>query len=228
MADDKKKTTSIGTRTPVQEIIWLLSGLLILALILGQITYYLNSIGWGNFTNVWNYFLHSYFLPLWNNWKYIAVALSALSVIWIIYSYKKLQEIVKAEEKIYGPAVGDTVMEEIIHLEETVPQKEKNERWSTVLSHAHSANSADWRLSIMEADILLEETLRANGFPGEGVGDMLKSAKPGDFQTLDAAWEAHKIRNRIAHSGSSFELNERETLRVIGLFESVFKEFKVI
>lgn len=226
MADDKKKT--IGTRTPVQEIIWLLSGLLILALIIGQISYYISSIGWGNFATVWNYFLHSYFYPLWNNWKYIAVIISTICVFWIIYSYKKLREVIEEEEKIYGPSIGETVAEEVAHIEEITPRKEHNERWKKVLDHAHSTNQNDWRLAIMEADILLEETLRANGFPGDSIGDMLKTASPGDFRTLDAAWEAHKIRNRIAHSGSEFDLNERETLRVIALFESVFKEFKVI
>lgn len=75
---------------------------------------------------------------------------------------------------------------------------------------------------------MLEETLRRNGFPGETIGDMLKSAQPGDFRTLDAAWDAHKVRNRIAHSGSDFDLNEREAQRVIREFEAVFQEFKVI
>ena len=222
MADDKKKSVSIGTRTPGQELTYLLAGIFLLAVVLGQIALFISNIGWGNFTTVWNYFLHSYLFPLWNNWKYIAVFLSALSIVWIIYSYRKLAVIKEAEEKIYGKTEETFVLQEI-HL-----QKKENERWKKVMEHAQSTNSADWRLAIMEADILLEETLRDNGLPGETVGEMLKAARPGDFVTLDAAWEAHKIRNRIAHGGSDFELNERETLRVISLFESVFKEFRVI
>jgi hypothetical protein len=220
--DDKKKPVSIGTRTPGQELIYLLAGLLLLAVVLGQIAFYINKIGWGNFTTIWNYFLHSYFFPLWNNWKYVAVFISAISFIWIIHSHRKLAPIKKEEEKIYGTPAHDSVFQDI-HV-----QKEENERWKRVMSHARSTNSADWRLAIMEADILLEETLRKNGFPGDTVGEMLKSAQPGDFLTLDAAGEAHGVRNRIAHGGGDFDLNERETLRVISLFESVFKEFKII
>jgi hypothetical protein len=60
------------------------------------------------------------------------------------------------------------------------------------------------------------------------VAEKLKSVDSSDMLTLDAAWEAHKVRNRIAHSGSDFELNEREAKRVIMLFESVFREFGMI
>ena len=57
---------------------------------------------------------------------------------------------------------------------------------------------------------------------------MLKSVDKNNFLTLDDAWEAHKVRNDIAHSGINFQLNERETKRVLALFEKVFKEFNVI
>jgi hypothetical protein len=50
----------------------------------------------------------------------------------------------------------------------------------------------------------------------------------GDFKTLDAAWEAHKIRNAIAHEGSDFVLSQRESKRVIGLYEMVFNEFNYV
>ncbi len=225
MADDKKKAPDKKppeSTPPLQELTYLLGGLFILALILGQISYYFHSLGWGNINTVWNYILYSYILPLWHNWKYIAVLLSTMAVAWFVYSYKKLQEVVAEEDKVYGPHPHkDSLIDEIA-------QKPKNENWERVIEHLHADNSSDWRLAIMEADILLEETLRIKGFPGETIGDMLKSAQPGDFQTLDAAWEAHKVRNRIAHDGSNFELNEREAFRVIMLFEAVFKEFGVV
>jgi hypothetical protein len=49
----------------------------------------------------------------------------------------------------------------------------------------------------------------------------LKSA---NFDTIQNAWEAHKVRNSIAHD-SHFELTKRETKRVIQNFSLVFNEF---
>ena len=57
---------------------------------------------------------------------------------------------------------------------------------------------------------------------------MLKSADVNEFSTLNDAWDAHKVRNAVAHGGASFDLNERETKRVIALFEKVFKEFGIV
>lgn len=105
---------------------------------------------------------------------------------------------------------------------------EKNERWEHILSLASSENPGDWRLAIIEADVALEELVRSMSYRGDTLGDMLKSVEKSDFLTLDLAWEAHKIRNRIAHHGSDYILTEREAKRVINLYRQVFEEFDVI
>jgi uncharacterized membrane protein len=104
----------------------------------------------------------------------------------------------------------------------------KNDRWQVVLDHVHSANPSDWRLAIIEADNILDEMVTRIGYKGENLGEKLKSVEPSDFLTLNEAWEAHKIRNKIAHEGLSFQIDHREAKRVISLFEKVFKEFNYI
>ena len=63
---------------------------------------------------------------------------------------------------------------------------------------------------------------------GESIGERLKVVETGDFDHIEEAWEAHKIRNAIAHQGSDFLLTKREAQRVLSLYESVFKEFEII
>jgi Bacterial TSP3 repeat len=98
-------------------------------------------------------------------------------------------------------------------------------KFSIIQGYMSSASEALWRIGIMEADNLLFEVLREKGYQGEGVGEMLKDAS---FRTIDLAWDAHKIRNRIAHEGSNFELTEREAKRAFVLYESVFRDLKAI
>ena len=88
-----------------------------------------------------------------------------------------------------------------------------------------STSEALWRIGLLEADNMLAEVLKEKGYQGETVGDMLKEAS---FKTVRLAWDAHMIRNRIAHEGSLFELTEREAKRAFTLYESVFRELKVI
>ena len=99
-----------------------------------------------------------------------------------------------------------------------------NPRWAHVEDLLNSPNSSDWRLAIIEADSILEGLLEEKGFPGIGIGERLKNISPGNLASLQAAWEAHLVRNRIAHEGLEFELTERDARRTISLYEMVFRE----
>lgn len=101
-------------------------------------------------------------------------------------------------------------------------------RWGRVLEQARGNSEHAWRLAILEADIMLGELLDLLGYKGETMADKMKQVDRANFNTIDMAWEAHKVRNRIAHDGSAHQLSSREVRRVIGLYEHVFKEFKFI
>ncbi len=103
-----------------------------------------------------------------------------------------------------------------------------NPRWREVLHLLFSTNKNDWRLSVIEADAMLEALLGESGFKGENLGEKLKAAGEQDFRQLNNAWEVHTVRNRIAHEGSAFELSHYEAKRVIALYEQIFREFGYI
>jgi hypothetical protein len=106
-----------------------------------------------------------------------------------------------------------------------------NPRWQHVIQLANArapAGESDWRRAIIEADTMLADMLTEHGFQGENVGEQLRGANPLHFTTLDFAWEAHKLRNTIAHMGEGYELTERETHATIDLYRRVFEEFNYI
>ena len=103
-----------------------------------------------------------------------------------------------------------------------------NPKWEAVLKDIASSDPNKWKLAIIEADIILNDLLNKLPLPGEGIGEKLKAVERSDFDHLDQAWEAHKIRNAIAHGGSDFLLTQREAQRVIGLYKEVFNEFEMI
>lgn len=138
----------------------------------------------------------------------------------IFFSYIRWKEELKIAKKKFNEAYKAP------HTIE--PPKYKHPRWATVLAHAESLNQPEWRLAILEADTMLAELLDRRGYQGLSIGEQLKSADPEKFVSLQDAWEAHKVRNQIAHEGSAFTLTERETRRIIGLYERVFREFDFI
>ena len=120
---------------------------------------------------------------------------------------------------------GLPVGEGLIITPPTVKEFDDHPKFAVIEGYMSSRSEALWRIGIMEADNLLLEVLTEKGYEGDGVGEKLKNAS---FRTIDLAWDAHKIRNRIAHEGSDFQLTEREAKRAFTLFESVFRDLKVI
>lgn len=104
----------------------------------------------------------------------------------------------------------------------------RDHRWERIESLVESASPNDWRQAVLEADIMLDELVTRMGYTGESLGEKMKQIEKGDFYTLDSAWEAHKVRNRIAHEGGDYILTQREARRVIGLFRQVFDEFGLV
>ncbi len=118
-------------------------------------------------------------------------------------------------------SVKPTKVEDVL-----VPQK--NAAWQRVMELSESDNPSEWKLAIIEADAMLDRMLKGMGYPGDTVGDRLKAIERSDFTSLDDAWEAHKVRNRIAHEGGDFLITGRETRRVILMYKRVFEEFRLI
>lgn len=110
-------------------------------------------------------------------------------------------------------------------LVDTVP---KNERWLHIESLIGSDQENDWRSAILEADIMLEELLDNLGYEGKTVAEKLQQVNTSDMKYLAEAWEAHKVRNRIAHDGNAFELDRELFLKTIRQFERVFEEQHII
>ncbi len=104
----------------------------------------------------------------------------------------------------------------------------KNQRWEGVVALATSQSESDWRRAILEADSMLADLLSLRGYVGSTLGEMLRGANKQQFTTLDLAWEAHKMRNALAHLGEAFPLSEREAKATIDQYRRVFEEFDYI
>ena len=103
-----------------------------------------------------------------------------------------------------------------------------NPRWQHIQSLIDGMSASEWREAIIEADIMLDAMLTEQGYAGEGVGEKLKNVEQSDFNTLQDAWEAHKVRNQIAHEGSSFDLSDTLAHRTLARYETVFREFELV
>lgn len=153
--------------------------------------------------------------------RLIAVILGLLTVAFlfvIFYTNIRMKEIEAEEEKKKEKKMAKASPE-------VAP---KHEKWELIKAHMFSNSPAEWRVAIIEADTILEELTIKIGLVGATLGDRLKNATSTEMRSVQTAWEAHKVRNRIAHDGSAYELTQAEANRVIRMYEDVFNEFNYI
>ena len=161
--------------------------------------------------------LDAFFAQLWLWIIGIGYLLSLIGLFVIVYAMVRLFELRKREEEFYSTVIHAPGTEGDVH-----------PRWERIKELAGGTDSSGWREAIIEADIMLDGVLAEHGYTGDSVGEKLQSADKSTFSTLQDAWEAHKVRNQIAHEGSAFNLSAELTTRTIGRYENVFREFKVI
>jgi len=146
----------------------------------------------------------------------------------IIYTTIRMFEIRAKEHKHLHYEIVKFAQNQALKKEKSQETVFKNERWKKVLDYLFSTNENDWKLAILEADLMLFDLLTQLGFKGENLGDKLKGADRDNFHSLSFAWEVHNIRNKIAHEGLSFKVSLHEAKRVIAIYEQIFLEFGYI
>lgn len=157
---------------------------------------------------------------VWEVFSVAAFALSALLLFGIIYAKIRLHEL----EEIQEHQLHEAEHAYAHHF----ASGSKNSRWEEAVAHADSDNPNDWRLAIIEADIMLEGLLDQLGYSGITIGDKLKQASPQFFKTIEDAWKAHKVRNEIAHRGTDFVLTKRLARETLEQYRRVFEEHSII
>lgn len=164
------------------------------------------------FTEDGHFDIGAWFSHAWGVLGVTSFLLTILAFLILVYCTMRVLQIKKMEDQEKYSTISESA-------EET---RKDHARWSHIRTLIESPNESDWRQAIIEADIMLEEVLMQAGYPGETVGDKLKMAR---FSTLDDAWEAHKVRNEIAHQGSAYHLTDKSAYHAIQRYEAVFKEF---
>ena len=103
--------------------------------------------------------------------------------------------------------------------------KKRKQRQSHIAAHAweqwkHLGTISDGSRRILEAENILSHALRETGKRGT-FGDILKSMQK-TLPNIDAVWQAHKVRNRIAHE-PGIVISNQEVKRALHTFEKALQ-----
>ncbi len=148
--------------------------------------------------------------------KFFSILISPLLLYGIIYSVIKTRKIFGAIKPAARPAAK-------------IPEdKNKNlEEWDKITAKSASEDENERKFAIIAADTLIEKILSLAGYEGENLGERLKKIEPSDLDSLNNLWEAHKVRNRIAHE-ANYRLSKEDAKSALKNFESALRELEFI
>jgi len=96
--------------------------------------------------------------------------------------------------------------------------------WTGILERWHTRDPHQLQAAVLEADKLLDEALRILGVSGASAGERLKNGRS-SFKSeagYQAAWEGHKLRNRLAHELGNADVYELS--RGLNFYHQAFRE----
>ncbi len=174
-----------------------------------------------------SFFNPSLFSEYFRNFLYLIILLLLIIIAYIIVRMLEVRakedEYMKNKIKEYAQKQEEKKEKKLVN-----EQVSSNPRWKTVLEYLLSPVESDWKLSVMEADSMLDDLMEQLDFRGDSLGERLKNADRDKFPKLTNAWEVHAIRNKIAHEGANYILTQREAKRIIALYEQIFRDFGFI
>ncbi len=170
-------------------------------------------IGLAMFSNSGGWGIPEFIAQAFSFAKTVATVFCMIALAIIIYSFIRIHEISAEETKKLGLALSwDS------------ERTQKNVRWERVEQYMTSLNSSDWKIAILEADNILDDIVERIGYKGTTLGERMKNIEASDFPYLEEAWQAHKLRNALAHKGTEYELSRSEAEHAINTYHRVFSE----
>ncbi len=99
-------------------------------------------------------------------------------------------------------------------------------KWLTIERSLVRDQIASYHLSVLNADKLLDQSLKESGSKGNTMGERLKSSSS-RLSNRNAVWAAHKLRNQIAHE-PDVEVSYDTARRALASFKQALKDVGAI
>lgn len=99
-------------------------------------------------------------------------------------------------------------------------------RWSQIEELLSRREDISWKLAVLEADKLLDHSLKAMGFGGTSLGERLKLAAY-RHPKIRNVWPAHITRNKLAHE-ASYSLGQGAARQAVSQFKKALQELGVL
>jgi hypothetical protein len=101
--------------------------------------------------------------------------------------------------------------------------KRIDKNWMKILQRLESELETEYKLSVIEADLLLNDVMKRLGYEGKNLSEKLERVKPEVFKELQLLKEADQIYQNLVYD-TSYHLTQPEAKKIIAEFERALSE----
>ena len=181
---------------------------------LQKIAHFLAKEGKACLNFLWEFLKHPE-IPFWG--KLISLILFFIFFLLALIYFWKLKILHSKIEKIlyfFNPKGGKM-------------KKRKLKEWQKVKKLFLKGDQTSLKLSLIEADRLLDEVLTSMGIEGESLEEKLNQLSLKEFPEAEELKYAHFIRRKISED-KNFFLSKKEAKALLSLYENFFRSFDLI
>ncbi|PIP24399.1 MAG: hypothetical protein COS25_02855 [Candidatus Nealsonbacteria bacterium CG02_land_8_20_14_3_00_37_10] len=103
--------------------------------------------------------------------------------------------------------------------------KRIEKEWRKITARLDTGLESEYKLAVIEADNMVNETLKRMGYGGESLGERLEKLTAATLSNIEEIKEAHQVRNNIIHD-PNYRLSLDDARKVLSIFEKAFKDLE--
>ena len=126
-----------------------------------------------------------------------------------------------------GGDLRETLTGMNIPREFTSKKKKMREKWTTIRQRLESANEAEYKVAIIEADDIIDDLIKRLGYKGENLSERLAKIPDAQIPNIEGLKQAHETRNRIIHD-EAFALTKEKADEILSQYEEFLRHFQVL
>ena len=105
--------------------------------------------------------------------------------------------------------------------------KKMSKEWRKVSARLDTNMEAEYKLAVIEADSILDDTLKRMNFSGDTLGERLEKLTSATLPNVNDVVEAHRVRNNIVHD-PDYKLTLEEAKTALQIYERALTDLQVL
>ena len=105
--------------------------------------------------------------------------------------------------------------------------RRREKQWKAIMQRLETNNQQEYKLSILEADHILDEILTKLGIGGVSVDERIQKIPPSMLPETEDLQATHQIRNAIV-ANPDYQISEQEAEKILETYGTILRNLDII